>query len=488
MLSISELFSLTKSLTKSEKRYFRMCQNFQEGDKGYMKMYDLLEAADIDDADLLKTIHAALGTATVEPARKHLSKVLTRSLSEFDGDKAVENQLWSLYQNSNTLYKKGLYAAAMRIINKAEKLAVEHEKHLFLHILNKKKIEYMMHQQFVDWNESELVLAQEKSRDAIATEHAIQQHASLYEILLCRYWKNGTIRSTREQTLLNDLILEEHLTITNSKHTSFESDITHLHFQSVFFLVTGDVEGSLQIFYELDNLYQAEPKSWINSPHYYIQFLNGILQTLRRVEKFDKMAFFLDRLRSLNNISEYQNLRIRYQVFEHELHILIAKQQISDIPSFLASLPSENEKQFMLTPYQDKAQWWFTLARAYFETGHYDKALHHINRILNNNNDAINNLQYVTYRILKLMVHFHLGDHDYLNYEMRSIERKLKKANQLYRTEKYVISLLRKEMNFKSVSILKEELVNLKNDPYEQHIITELALIPWFNKRFSKLA
>lgn len=465
-----------------------MCQNFQEGDKGYMKMYDLLESADIYSADLLKTIHTRLGTATVEPARKHLAKVLTRTMSEFDGDKAVEGQLWNLYQNSNTLYKKGLYAAAMRFLDKGEKLAVEHEKHLFLHMLNKKKIEYMMHQQFIDWNESELVLAQEKSRDAIAAEHAIQQHASLYEILLCRYWKNGTIRSTREQTLLNDLILEEHLTITNSKHTSFESDITHLHFQSVFFLVTGDVEGSLQIFYELDNLYQASPKSWVNAPQHYIQFLNGILQTLRRVGKFDKMAFFLDRLRSLNNISEYQNLRIRYQVFEHELHILIARQQISGILSFLHSLPGENEKSFLLTPYQDKTQWWFTLSRAYFETGNYDKALHYINRVLNNSIEPINNLQYVTYRILKLMVHYHLGDHDYLDYEMRSIERKLKKTNQWYRTERYVISLLKKDLNLKSVSALKEELSNLKNDPYEQHIIAELALVPWFNKWFSKVS
>lgn len=486
MLSILELFSLTKSLTKSEKRYFRMCQNFQDGDKGYMKMYDLLETTEVYGDALLEIIHTTLGIATVEPARKHLSKVLTKSLSQFEGDKAVENQLWNLYQHSNTLYKKGLYAAAMRFILKGEKLAIEHEKHVFLNLLNKKKIEYMMHQQFIDWNESDLVLAQEKSRDAIATEHAIQQHASLYEILLCRYWKNGTIRSTREQTLLNDLILEEHLTITNSKHTSFESNITHLHFQSVFFLVTGDVEGSLPIFYELDNLYQADPKSWINAPQYYIQFLNGILQTLRRVEQFDKMPYFLDRLKALRSVSEYQNIRVRYHVLEHELHILITKQEASGILDFLNVLPPENEKQFLLIPYQDKAQWWFTLSRAYFETGKYDRALHYINHILNNNHEPLNNLQYVTYRILKLMVHYHLGDHDYLNYEMRSIERKLKKVNQWYRTERYVIYLLRRQMNLKSVSVLKQELVNLKNDPYEQHIIAELALIPWFNKWFGQ--
>ncbi|WP_439581225.1 hypothetical protein [Dyadobacter bucti] len=488
MLSIPELFSLTKSLTKSEKRYFRMCQNFQEGDKGYMKMYCILETADMYTDALLAQIVAELGESTVEPARKHLARVLSKSLSQFEGEKLIDNQLWNLYQNSNTLYRKGLYPAAMRLILKGEKLAMEHGKHIFYNMLNRKKIEYMMHQQFIDWDESELVLMQEKSRDAISNENAVQQHASLYEILLCRYWKNGTIRSVREQTLLNDLILEEHLTITNNKNTSFESNITHLHFQSVFFLVTGDVEGSLQIFYELDHLYQANPKAWANAPQYYVQFLNGILQTLRRVEKFDEMPFFLERLRSLNSVSEYQDIRVRYHVLEHELHILIAKQQISAIPGFLNSLPAENEKTLALIPYQEKAQWWFTLARAYFDTGHYDKALFYINTILNSSHGQISRLLYVTYRILKLMVHYHLGDHDYLDYEMRSIERKLKKGNQWYRTEKCVISLLRKNLNLKSVSGLIQELIDLKNDPYEQHIITELALIPWFNKWFGHIA
>jgi tetratricopeptide (TPR) repeat protein len=487
MLSIPELFSLTKSLTKSEKRYFRIGQNFQKGDKAYMKMYDLLETADYFNDDLINAINIELNPISIEPARKHLSKVLLEALSDFEREKAVESQLWRYYQNSITLYNKGLHQAAMRYILKGERLAYEHEKHLFLNLLNTKKIEFMMHQQFIDWDESQLVLAHEESRDAIATAEAIQQHTSLYEILLCRYWKNGTIRSTREQAMLNDLILEEHLTITNSKHSSFESKTTHLHFQSVFFLVTGDVEGSLNIFYELDGLYQTHPKSWNNSPQYYIQFLNGILQTLRRIEQFEKMLFFLNRLKSLPNISEYQNLCIRYQVFEHELHILIAKGNGFDILSYLKSLPNENDKHFLLTPYQTKVQWWFTLARAYFETGMYNHALRYINLVINNSHNPINHLQYVTFRILKLMVHFHIGDYDYLNYEMRSIERKLKKVNQWYRTEKCIISLLRKEINLGSISILKEELLNLKNDPYEQHIIAELGLISWVNKWFDKL-
>lgn len=46
----------------------------------------------------------------------------------------------------------------------------------------------------------------------------------------------------------------------------------------------------------------------------------------------------------------------------------------------------------------------------------------------------------------------------------------------------------KKDLNLKSVSALKQELFNLKNDPYAQHIIAELALELWFNKWFSKVS
>ncbi len=46
----------------------------------------------------------------------------------------------------------------------------------------------------------------------------------------------------------------------------------------------------------------------------------------------------------------------------------------------------------------------------------------------------------------------------------------------------------KKDLNLKSVSALKQKLFNLKNDPYEQHIIAELSLELWFNKLFSKVS
>ena len=40
----TELFSLIKSLTKSEKRFFKLNSALQAGDKNYLKIFDFVEA------------------------------------------------------------------------------------------------------------------------------------------------------------------------------------------------------------------------------------------------------------------------------------------------------------------------------------------------------------------------------------------------------------------------------------------------------------
>ena len=39
----SELFDLISTLTKSEKRFFKMQSSLQSGDKNYVRLFDLVE-------------------------------------------------------------------------------------------------------------------------------------------------------------------------------------------------------------------------------------------------------------------------------------------------------------------------------------------------------------------------------------------------------------------------------------------------------------
>src|SRR5690606_36246957 len=146
------------------------------------------------------------------------------------------------YHNSKLLLDKGLTKAAAGQLEKGKALSETHEKFQFHSMFGRLQMDVIIRQQFTDWEEMDIVVLQEGTREMMEAAETIRRHATLYEILLCRYWKNGVVRSLVEQTRLNDLILEEHRLVQKAAG-SLESRQLHLHFQSVYLLMTGDTEG-----------------------------------------------------------------------------------------------------------------------------------------------------------------------------------------------------------------------------------------------------
>src|SRR5690606_6538443 len=96
MGSIEELYSLIRSMTKSEKRYFRLTSGLQSGPKSYLTLFDLLDKAPAYDEYTLRCLSKAFPANAIEPARKHLQRMIMRSLRLFDSDKDTESRLSNL--------------------------------------------------------------------------------------------------------------------------------------------------------------------------------------------------------------------------------------------------------------------------------------------------------------------------------------------------------------------------------------------------------
>ena len=217
MLPIDVLHPLVQSLTKSEKRYFRLTVSMQQGEKGYLRLFDCLDRHELFTDELKLELKTAFPGTTLEPARKHLYRVLMKSLRQFESDKSVEEKLMNLIQDSLILFNRGLISVSFEQLEKAKSLALEYEKFMFYILAARQELEFIIRQQFVGWDESKLIEKQEKIRELLEHELTVQQHASLYEVLLLRYWKTGVVRSLQESVRLNDLLLEEHQVINSQR-------------------------------------------------------------------------------------------------------------------------------------------------------------------------------------------------------------------------------------------------------------------------------
>src|SRR5690606_11931358 len=119
-----DLFRLIKSLTKSEKRFFKISSNLQSGDKNYIKLFDAIDAQEEYNEDALKKQFASETFIKHLPSEKnYLYKLILRSLRQYYSENTVGAQLADFIQSIEILYLKALYPECSKMVKKAKKIA-----------------------------------------------------------------------------------------------------------------------------------------------------------------------------------------------------------------------------------------------------------------------------------------------------------------------------------------------------------------------------
>jgi hypothetical protein len=482
MYSIETIYSLIGSMTKSEKRYFRMISDLQKGDKDYLVLFNELEAAETFTPAVHEKLKSRFPGGSIEPIRKHLYKVLMKSLRQFESDKDFEGRVINLIQDSRILYNKGMVKLSLEQLEKAKLLALEGQKFIYYVLAARQELEFLVRIQFAGVTEYELIEKQKKISELLSHESKITQHSMLYEVLLIRYWKNGLVRSQEAVTQLNDLLLQEYNFLNDPGYASFESDRLHLHFQSIYFQMTGNLEGSLAVHYDLNSLFEQHNYLWKDTPVYYFQLLDGILYDLRWMERYSDMEFFLGRMRVISPGSEGLAAIIRFRILEYQLNVFVDQDNLRDAQQLLSNNIQSIKKEATQLPLQVNAQLMFSIARVYFRIGNYSAALKLINEVLNRPASSMNHSLHVVFHLMNLQVNASMKNRDYLFYAIRSVQRKLKNERNLYGVEQLVLSFLKQWMAFKPVKGYAEKLKALSENPYEDLLIKELCLPVWFRQ------
>lgn len=474
MLPLGELYELIQSLDKSEKRHFKLQIGEKAGKTAYGTLYRLLEAAPAWGSGLKSELSANFTQAQLEIARKHLSKVLTRALGNYHMGTDPEAVLWEKYTQAKLLFKKGLGAASRRHIVQGKEMAQRYNHAHFLGMFCELELAYGATEKFAGWREEEVIAVNESAKSSARDHEAAREHAFLYNLLLCRYWKNGAVQSQRERMQLNDIMLEEHQIMVRQKET-FASGKLHLHFQSVFFMMTGDLDGSLKVFYDLDDFFQRHRTEWGREPVDYVRFLQDVLETLRRFGRFEEMRHFEARLEEI--AARFQPLRqkITLLLAENRLHVALA-QGVDPRQLPMSVLPETGLDKISQ---QDLLQGWFTLARAHLARKEAGEALRMVNRLLSVSPAALGKMNASKCRMMRLMVHQALQNRDYLHYEIRSVERKMKLEDSWYPAEKLVVDYLKHWLAFRPFNRSRDEILKTLQDPYAQAMVSELGLKNW---------
>lgn len=247
----TELYEFVKSMTPSEKRYFKIFASLHTvgTENKYMKLFDLMEQQETyNEADLIVGVNDK-GGVTFSKLKKYLYDLILKAMRNFNSDKNGTHQLTAAIDDVSILFNKGLYAQALKAIGKAEKIVAEFEMISYQLLIDnwKRRIDlHIENSKTSTTNFSGNLQRYQELNDHMEAYGAIQEFA--------RRWSVITEKS--QLPVLAQQKLEKVLPETASSKARF----FQLRIRSIYFRLVRDYKSYLTVAqeaYELSNQHQA---------------------------------------------------------------------------------------------------------------------------------------------------------------------------------------------------------------------------------------
>lgn len=487
------LYALIKSLTKSEKAYFKKFTSIYSSGKSmnYLRLFDLLEKMETYNQKLFekKAIEYSLSN-NLSVNKNYLYGLILRSMNTLYSNENSENEIMELIKNYRFLSKKKLNSQAYKMLNRAKTFAKENEMipEQFL-ILNDERIQYA--------NENRNTLPSQLNKLHGEFEkllNILNKECRIGIIYFDTYQLMSTDGVARNKEILNELTskLKEAKEIkeSNSPETFIFNLRYNTFFESYYFL-THDFEEAAKYSKAIINLYEKYPNKKNEKIKGYVGAINNFLNATLRIPDFNSAKTALIKLEALLDSNSASEIFINERLYHFKLLFYLnqgnyfgAGETVDEIIKWLSANENNLNKSKLLILYYDLSQY-------YFGIKDLKKALYYNNKILNEFNEMIYNDFLTESRILHLLIHYDLKDFDYLKYNMVSMYRRLPKDKDVLKTERLTVRYLNKLIlsNGGKLIIMNDfykKISSLLNDPFEKFLIEETRIKYWIKSKMEK--
>lgn len=492
----TELHSLIKSLTKSEKRFFKLNSSLQSGEKNYLKIFDFIEKQKHYQEDELKEAFKKETFIKHLPSEKnHLYRLILKSLRAYYSDHSVSSQLKQEIKNVEILYRKALYKECSKFVKRAKQMAEEYEKFYYWFEL-------------INWEKRLLEEAYESgvfttNLDALIVEEAgvVEKLRNLaeYHILYSRinyiFRSGGFTRNESEREIVNEI---EDYHLIKGKNTALSTRATTIcyYIKGVCSASKRDYEDALTFFRKAKSVMERKSKIRDDLQQRYIATLSFLMICYIDTYDFKNAANLVNEITALNGKKAFNALDSKVRIFTAtnigNLQLFNRKGEFSKSLELIPEIESgieafgekiNKEKQLLFT---------YNIAYAHFGSGDYRAALKYINTVLNDNEKQLRQDIYSFSRIFNLIIHFELQNLDFLEYDLKSAARYLNKHPKDYQVEKLFISNIKLLAREESIEAQKEIFVKfdvklrelLKIDR-ENVILEYFDILAWVSSKLS---
>ncbi|MFM1931913.1 MAG: hypothetical protein RL226_1216 [Bacteroidota bacterium] len=465
----NELFDLVKSLTKSEKRFFKLSSSLQTGDKNYLKIFDAIDKQEDYNEEALK--HQFRNETFIKhfPSEKnHLYKLILKSLRAYHADNSVSSQLKQEIKNIEILYNKALFKECNKFLMRAKKQAIDYEKFYYLfELINWEKM--LLEEALEDGKfTKDLDTLIQEEQEVIDKLRNLAAYHVLYSKINYVFRSGGFARNEDDRNLVEE-IANHPLIVGKNTALSHRAATICYYTQGFCNLAAGDYGTALQKFEKVKDILDKHQHIRQDLSKRYIRTMNNIIACHIDAENYNKAIALIEEMKSMEEENGFRNTDVELTIFKHAninyLQIYRLTGQFEKGLELVAQIEGElgtdlegkfHKEQVLSFSYQ--------IAYLYFEAGQFSKALYWLNKVLNDNESTLRQDIYSYARLFNLIIHYELGNHDLLEYITKSTQRYLSKRQRDYNLEKLVIDFVRKLIRASSEEDKRKLLLRFRAD------------------------
>ncbi|MBW6482328.1 MAG: hypothetical protein K0B10_04635 [Vicingaceae bacterium] len=256
------VFELVKSLTKNEKRFFKIFskRHGEKNDLKYLQLYDIYDSlVNFNQDTFRKLLHEKDLTQNLRNLKHQLHFQVLRSLNAYHYKKSVENEVTNYIQNAQILFDKGLLIQAQKTIEQAKTLAKKYDLQLYL--LECLKKEQLVVRELYDRGKLEYFattgLDEEKK---ILDEYLLFSQTNQLRNQLILVSRESYNFSEEEVTDKLNHFKQTILNLSNNKSASFHNHELILTTKAYFYFFSEDYKIATKTQEEWLELYQDNPE------------------------------------------------------------------------------------------------------------------------------------------------------------------------------------------------------------------------------------
>lgn len=491
--SKDSLFILIKSLSRSEKRQFKLYVNRLgvNADAKFLALFNLLDKMqEYKEGAILKS--KIVKKQQLSNLKAHLYRQILVSLRLNPVHQNIRIQIREQLDFATILYHKGLYKQSLKILDKAKSFAIAYEEKNIAYEIT--ELEKTIESQYITRDISEradelTVQAKELSRQNVIASKFSNLSFQLYGIIL----KSGYVKSDAEIKRITDYF-NARLPDYKFKELGFREKLwvckTHLWYSILIqdFLACYKYAARwVNMFYENEPMIFLNPVLFLKGNNYLLESLYLIKYRSRFKSALKKLedTIVLDAFPKNENAQTLSFLYIYTNKFN--LHFLEG--------SFAEGLYLVDEVLKKLSLHRDRIDehhvmvFYYKIACLYFGMGNNQKCIQYVMKIIDNKNLIMREDLMCFSRVLSLAAHYDAGLDYHLEVQLKSTYKFLLKMNELHEVQREIIKFLRNLGNIYPHE-LKGEFRKLhtclkayEDHPYEKRAFLYLDVISWLESK-----